>query len=94
MPETPHWQTLAQQKRDSITAAIPKEWVLPSIPTVEEQKDVTGPYIWQFLSEKEKEITETDAVGIVQKTTGGTWSAVEVTKAFCHRAAIVHQLVI
>jgi amidase len=90
---TPNWQTLATKKRDSIHAAIPKEWILHSIPTVEEQKDVTGEYIWQFLSPKEKEITETDAVGIVAKTTSGTWSAVEVTKAFCHRAAIAHQLV-
>jgi hypothetical protein len=89
---TPTWQSLATKKRDSITALIPKEWILPSIPTVEEQKDVTGEYIWQFLSPKEKEITETDAVGIVEKTKSGKWSAVEVTKAFCHRAAIAHQL--
>jgi amidase len=91
---TPSWQHLAEKKRDSITALIPKEWILPSIPTVEEQKDVTGEYIWQFLSPKEKEITETDAVGIVEKTTSGAWSAVDVTKAFCHRAAIAHQLVL
>jgi amidase len=91
---TPSWQALAEKKRDSVTALIPKEWILSSIPTVEEQKDVTGEYIWQFLSPKEKEITETDAVGIVEKTTSGAWSAVEVTKAFCHRAAIAHQLVL
>jgi amidase len=90
---TPTWQSLAAKKRDSISALIPKEWLLPSIPTVEEQKDVTGEYIWQFLSPKEKEITETDAVGIVANTTSGKWSSVEVTIAFCHRAAIAHQLV-
>jgi amidase len=90
---TTAWQSLAEKKRDSITSLIPKEWILHSVPTVEEQKDVTGEYIWQYLSPEEKEITETDAVGIVEKTTGGKWSCVTVAKAFCHRAAIAHQLV-
>lgn len=32
--------------------------------------------------------------GVVAKhTVSGSWSAVEVTKAFCHRAALAHQLV-
>lgn len=88
-----HWEALASQKRAAITAAIPKEWIIPSIPTVEEVKDITGSYIQQFLSSKEVEITETDAVDIVKKTTTGVWSAVEVAKAFCHRAALAHQLV-
>jgi hypothetical protein len=88
-----NWEALGAQKREAITAAIPKEWIIPSIPTVEEVKDITGSYIQQFLSPKEVEITETDAVAIVQSTTSGVWSAVEVAKAFCHRAALAHQLV-
>jgi hypothetical protein len=88
-----NWETLAAQKREEIKGAIPKEWIIPSIPTVEEVKDITGSYIQQFLTPKEIEITETDAVDIVKNTTTGVWSAVEVTKAFCHRAALAHQLV-
>lgn len=87
------WKEVAQAKRASIRAKIPEKWLLSSIPSVQEQKDVTGKYIQQFLTEREIEITETDAVGIVAKTTTGAWKAREVTEAFCHRAALAHQLV-
>ncbi|THV67121.1 amidase [Aureobasidium pullulans] len=81
------------QKRDSVLALIPEEWRIPAPPSVDEQRDVTGKFIQQYLNTQEIEITETDAVGIVEKTSNGTWTAVEVTKAFCHRSAIAHQLV-
>lgn len=90
---TPGWQQLATSKRDSVNALIPAEWRLSSPPSREEQRDVAGGYLHQFLSSQEIEITETDAVGIAAKTTTGQWKAVDVVKAFCHRAALVHQLV-
>ena len=49
-------------------------------------------FVQKFLSEREIEITETDAVGIVQKTSTGTWTAEEIATAFCHRASLAHQL--
>ena len=87
------WQESANSKRDAIFNTIPKEWRLGSIPSVEEQRDVTGKYIQQFLSAREVEITETDAVDIVKQTSRGQWTAEEVVKAFCHRASLAHQLV-
>jgi amidase len=88
------WKSLAQQKRESITALIPKSWLLTSpLPSAAEQRDVTGKYIQQFLTAEEVEITETDAVGIVEKTTSGQWKARDVAEAFCHRAALAHQMV-
>jgi amidase len=87
------WQELAAKKRSSIHAEIPKEWLLPSIPPVEEAKDVSGTYVHQFLQAEEIEITEADAETIVRNTTTGVWSCVAVCRAFCHRAAIAHQLV-
>jgi hypothetical protein len=86
------WEALAKAKRDSLTDLIPKPWLLSS-PVPSEQRDATGTYIQQFLSSREIEITETDAVGIVKKTTTGEWKAREVTEAFCHRAALAHQMV-
>ena len=86
------WQKAATGKRDAILATIPQKWKLSNIPTSEEQKDVTQ-YVQQFLDKKEVDITETDAVGIAEKIAVGEWSAVDVTEAFCHRAAIAHQLV-
>lgn len=87
------WKSLATGKRESVLGLIPQKWRLDRIPTVEEQKDVTGPYIQQFLEKQEVEITETDAVGIAEKVASGTWTAFAVTEAFCHRAALAHQLV-
>ncbi|KAL2069449.1 hypothetical protein VTL71DRAFT_14128 [Oculimacula yallundae] len=88
------WKALGAAKRDSVNALIPKAWQLSSpVPPASEQRDVTGKYIEQYLSPREIEITQTDAVGIVKNTTSGTWKAREVAEAFCHRAALAHQLV-
>lgn len=89
----PSWQDLAAAKREAIINSIPERWRLASIPSAEEQRDVTGAYIQQFLSPKEIAIIETDAVGIVEKTSTGQWTAVEVVEAFCHSASLGHQLV-
>ncbi len=88
------WQSLAKAKFDSINDSLPKEWRLSSIPSAQEQRDVTGPYIAKFLTDREGEITETDAAAIAEKTSTGQWTAEEVTRAFCHRASLAHQLVI
>ncbi|OJJ45432.1 hypothetical protein ASPZODRAFT_134091, partial [Penicilliopsis zonata CBS 506.65] len=87
------WKAAAEAKRLSVLNAIPKKWQIQAIPPVSEQRDVTGSYIHQFLTAHEIEITETDAAGIVEQTISRKWSAVEVTEAFCHRAALAHQLV-
>lgn len=88
------WRAQGEAKRQAILDAIPEKWRLKdSIPSATEQRDVTGSYIQQFLSNREIEITETDAVDIAAQTSSGHWSALEVTEAFCHRAALAHQLV-
>ncbi|KAH8816091.1 amidase signature domain-containing protein [Xylogone sp. PMI_703] len=87
------WEELAKSQRDAINALIPEPWRLTTpLPSIEEQKDFTG-YIKKFLSPREIEITETDAVGIVANTTTGKWKAREVAEAFCHRASLAHQMV-
>jgi len=88
------WKVLAKEKRESVSSLIPKSWLLPTpLPSASEQRDVTGKYIQQFLSPRETEITETDATGIVKNTTSERWKAREVAEAFCHRAALAHQMV-
>jgi hypothetical protein len=89
----PNWQQLATTKREAVNGLIPKDWRIPNPPSRAEQNDVAGKYLHQYLSKQEVEITESDVVDIAEKTTSGQWKAVEVTKAFCHRAALVHQLV-
>ncbi|KAJ5277349.1 hypothetical protein N7524_003502 [Penicillium chrysogenum] len=88
------WKLKGEAKRQSILNAIPEKWRLESpVPPATELRDVTGDYIRQYLTEHEITITETDAVDIVAQTSTGRWSALEVTEAFCHRAALAHQLV-
>lgn len=94
MAQSSSWKDLAEKKCNAIFNSIPAKWHLEKskLPSNEQQKDVTG-YIQQFLSKRELEITETDVVGIAKETSSGNWTAVEVTKAFCHRASLAHQLV-
>ncbi|KAF7511208.1 hypothetical protein GJ744_005105 [Endocarpon pusillum] len=86
------WKDIAAAKREAILDSIPSKWRISPIPSREEQKDVTGPYIHQFLSKEEIQITETDAVGLANQISSGSWKATEVTEAFCHRASLAHQL--
>ncbi|KAL3478068.1 amidase signature domain-containing protein [Aspergillus californicus] len=88
------WKHLAEVKRQSTLDAIRPEWrIQEPVPPAEELRDVTGPYIEQFLTPREIEITALDTLGIAKRTTTGEWTAVEVAEAFCHRAALAHQLV-
>ncbi|KAF1828551.1 amidase [Decorospora gaudefroyi] len=88
---TPSWQDVANQKREAILAAIPSEWRIEALPSVEEQADVTE-YVRQYLNEREVQITESSADVIAKTVAQGKWTAEEVTRAFCHRAALAHQL--
>jgi amidase len=87
------WKEIAAAKRESILESIPGKWRISPIPSREEQKDVTGSYIHQFLNKAEIDITEADVIGIADQISSGRWKATEVTEAFCHRASLAHQLV-
>ncbi|KAK7727577.1 hypothetical protein SLS63_007019 [Diaporthe eres] len=79
-------------KRDAILEAIPKEWRIPKSTIDNAPADLTGPFLHQFLTPSEIQITETAAPGILEKTTTGQWTALSVAEAFSHRAALAHQL--
>jgi len=89
---TSSWEETASKKRKAILAAIPSEWRLEKLPSVEEQVDVTD-YVKQYFSKKELDITGSSADVIAKTVAEGKWTAEEVTRAFCHRAAVAHQLV-
>ncbi|KAL8955796.1 MAG: hypothetical protein Q9193_006478, partial [Seirophora villosa] len=86
------WQELARAKLDSINDSIPENWRVKSLPSCEQQRNVTGDFIRQYLSTEEAEITESTATTIVKKTSAGQWTAETVARAFCHRASLAHQL--
>ncbi|GKZ26505.1 hypothetical protein AbraIFM66951_002586 [Aspergillus brasiliensis] len=94
---TEDWRTLVAKKRKQLDAQIPSEWrlsekFLAGIPNghLIEADVVRGSGI---LSEKELRITEDyTATTLLVELSNGSLSSVEVTTAFCKRAAIAQQL--
>ncbi|KZF19210.1 amidase [Xylona heveae TC161] len=90
--EKPSWQAIGEQKRAKLQELLPPSFRIDPVPSADEQPNATT-FIEQFLSPAERDITETtSAKALLSKLADGTLSAVEVTKAFCHRATIAHQL--
>jgi Asp-tRNA(Asn)/Glu-tRNA(Gln) amidotransferase A subunit family amidase len=98
-PPTVDWQTLAAAKRQSNAEKIPKEWLLPSSLTdtfteTSTQNVLGVPRSSGLLTDKELELTGNyDATALVELMVSGKVKSVEVTTAFCKRAAIAQQCV-
>lgn len=92
--QTESWQARAAAKRASILAKIAPEWRLaqPDLDKAARQRNLTGPFIQQYLDSSETEIIRQDAAAIVAKIRNGHYSARRVTLAFCKCAAIAHQI--
>ncbi|KUJ08532.1 amidase [Mollisia scopiformis] len=92
------WETIANKYREQTSAKIPSEWLLPSsiTSTVSEtsvQNVLSIPRTCGILSEQEIEITEKyDAVTLAEMLKEGKVKSVDVTRAFCKRAAVAQQL--
>nr|BAB84516.1 acetamidase [Monascus purpureus] len=88
---TATWEERAADKRHRIEQSIPAEWKVKSLPTADSVFDF--PEKSGLLSEKEREITQSSATDLVAKLAKGELKSVDVTLAFCKRAALAHQLV-
>ena len=95
----PDWQALIREKRSFRESRIPLEWRLDEKITSQAHR---GNPISAFdvldqtniLTKREREITENyDATALLGQLASGAISSLEVTTAFCKRAAIAHQLV-
>ena len=89
------WEDIAKAKQAELLESIPGEWRIPdSIIPPDDQLDVTDwPEKSGWFTSAELEITNKTASEILEKLTTGHWSSLDVTKAFCKRAAAAHQLV-
>lgn len=87
------WQSNAQGKRASLIELIPPKWRIPTsdVPSVTRLRDF-GEYICRFLDRRELEITNAPSSKVLANIRSGEWTSVDVTKAFCHRASVAHQL--
>ncbi|PKX88929.1 putative general amidase [Aspergillus novofumigatus IBT 16806] len=90
------WQQKVQLKQSEAARKIPPEWRLSSgiLNTISNESNVLDiPAKCGVLSARELDITENyDATDLVQKLASKELSALEVTTAFCKRAAISQQL--
>lgn len=91
------WQDKVAAKQADAWAKIPTEWRLPADilqqVEVDELNALDIPAKCGILSDEELKTTETpDATALRDKLAAGELSAVEVTTAFCKRAAIAQQL--
>ncbi|CAF1403491.1 unnamed protein product [Rotaria magnacalcarata] len=95
MSSTHDWEEKAIKKRSSLLDLIPQEWRLPeSILTALPNDCTMIPAQCGILSELDLEITEINEIDeLVHRIAEGRYTAVEVTTAYCKRAAIAHQLV-
>lgn len=84
------WKTIVASKVQARDAAIPTSWAVPKTDLL----DVTGiPRACGILSEAEIRITESPARVLLEGLLDRTLTSEDVTRAFCKRAAIAHQLV-
>lgn len=89
------WAKIATAKRAALLNSIPPEYRIPiNVLPPPTELDVTKfPTESKWFTEQELEITSTSAPLLLDKIANSVWTAEEVTKAFCKRAAAGHQLV-
>ncbi|KAF2173699.1 hypothetical protein M409DRAFT_61989 [Zasmidium cellare ATCC 36951] len=86
------YKAIAQGKREQRDSLIPSEWRIES-PSKAVQNVLDLPAKCGLLSSKELTITsDHDAVDLLENIRTKKYSAEEVTRAFCKRAAIAQQL--
>lgn len=90
-----HWTEVVADKRARRDALFPKEYLIPDerMPPKDQKSVIDVPKTCGVLTDAEIEITETPGPVLVQKMVAGELKSVDVTRAFCKRATIAHQLV-
>lgn len=95
MTPAPTWQEIAARKQAERASRIPQEWVVPasSLPSPDTLDVRRVPSTSRILSQRELHITSAhDAVSLAAALRARTYSAEEVSLAFCKRAAVAQQL--
>lgn len=89
------WKEKAAAKRTATLSKIRAEWRLSSddMDRAKQQLNLSGPFMQQFLDDTEISITQLDSVPLVEAIKSREYTAVQVATAFCHRAAVAHQIV-
>ncbi|KAG0646116.1 amidase [Hyphodiscus hymeniophilus] len=84
------WAAVAGRRQDEINNAIPEPYRLTTT-LLEACNLIKLPETCGILEERELKITSHTATELLKLLHNETYTAVEVTKAFCKRAAVAHQ---
>lgn len=89
------WKKKAESKVLDMKSKIPREWILTKadLEDAGNQRSLTGPYFGKFLGDRHVTIIRNDSVQLVEKIKYRQYTALEVTQAFCHAAAIAQRIV-
>uniref|UniRef100_A0A0W0FPE1 Amidase domain-containing protein n=1 Tax=Moniliophthora roreri TaxID=221103 RepID=A0A0W0FPE1_MONRR len=90
-----NWEDIVAEKRAAQRASIPQAWLLEpdKLPPTHVLDVNHVPTQCGLFTPLELEITASPVENLLSNLSGGKWSSVEVTTAFCKRAAVAHQLV-
>ncbi|GMM37027.1 hypothetical protein DASC09_043520 [Saccharomycopsis crataegensis] len=86
------YKEISAKKRAERDTHLISEWLIPEDKLPKENDVLEFPVKSGYLSASEIEITESDAPTIFENIKSHKWSSYDVTKAFCHRSQIAHQL--
>lgn len=85
------WKKLAEDKKSRIVKSVPLEWI------IKDQQEGISAFDYAnspgLLSEQELKWTNSSATDLVAQLAKGKLKSVDLTTAFCKRAAIAQQLV-
>ena len=89
------WEESARKKRVALAALISEQWRLTTtqLPADSERSVISFVENSNLLTLEELNLTELGVEQLAHKIAAGERTATEVCQAYCHRAAIAHQLV-
>jgi amidase len=87
------WESIASACQSSVLEAIPAKWRLSTRPDASVTDVRHIPQTCGLMTKEQLTITEQTASELLPQLHAGSLTAVEVTEAFCARAAIAHQCV-
>ncbi|GAA5849094.1 hypothetical protein JCM9279_005789 [Rhodotorula babjevae] len=94
MPSTSTWERTAAQERARLASKMAASECCAAAPTgvAPEELNVARVPLEGVLSAGELEITGSTVESLLARLRSGEWGAEEVTRAFCRRACIAHEL--
>ncbi len=84
------WEEIAKAKREAVFNKIPKEWII-EVPSIEKEPNAVK-YLDKVLPAQETAIVDYSMIELIDKIEKGELTSTEVTNAYCHRAALAHQV--